>query len=158
MLFIMAMRDPRDVAASRLHHVARTHDRQALEIGSDIYRYTVTTSAFDWNNALQRSQHFTSAHPDRVLVVRYEDMVAEPGAQLRRMFGFLGVDATEAGLAEIVSRASFETLSGRSPGTEDRASFYRKGVVGDWPSLLDADAVTAIATFCAEGMQRMGYV
>ncbi len=36
------------------------------------------------------------AHPKRILHVRYEDLLADPEAELRRVFAFLGLDPNEA--------------------------------------------------------------
>ena len=69
--------------------------------------------------------------------VRYEDLLARPVEEVRRLLGFLGADASEEAARRCVSSASFEKLSkGRKRGEEDPTSFFRKGVAGDWRSVF----------------------
>ena len=75
---------------------------------------------------------------DRYTEVRYEDLLERPNEEVGRLLGFLGVDTDETLVEHCVSSASFEKLSkGRERGQEDPASFYRKGVAGDWKYLFD---------------------
>jgi len=46
---------------------------------------------------------------------------------------------------------------GRSAGEEDRASFFRKGVAGDWRNWLTLEQERAVRE-CADGLLgRLGY-
>ena len=52
-------------------------------------------------------------------------------------FEFLGVDADGPAVTARVAGASFQALSGgRTRGDEDRHSFFRKGVAGDWTATV----------------------
>ena len=87
--FVFVLRDPRDVAAS-MKEVARRHReggrpppaycRDALASAEEIARYWAEGRA-----ALD-------AAPERVTAVHYEDVVAEPEAQARRLCAALGLD------------------------------------------------------------------
>jgi hypothetical protein len=56
----------------------------------------------------------------------------EPERTLARLFRFLGVEDGAETVRRCVSGAAFEHLSGgRARGTENRASLFRKGVIGD---------------------------
>ena len=157
MLFIAVMRDPRDAAASRLHHAARTYDPQALDRETTLWTEVVQSSAKGWMNAYERSRNFSRDNPERILFVRYEDLVAEPVVHFERVFDFLKV-ATEPGEVEAIAwQSRFEAFSGRKPGVEDRSSFYRKGITGDWRNVLDDASEAAIRAVCADGMRAFGY-
>jgi Sulfotransferase domain len=67
--------------------------------------------------------------------VRYEDLLERPEAETRRLFVFLGADASEKVVSRCVESASFEKRSGRERGQENYALAYgkhRKGIAGDW--------------------------
>jgi len=73
---------------------------------------------------------------DDVLELQMEDVTADAQREVPRILSFLGL-GPEDGLdaeatAAIVERNRFEAKAGRSPGTEDPHSHYRKGVAGDW--------------------------
>ncbi len=64
---------------------------------------------------------------------------------------------------EIVERCcvdgSFERLSGgRSRGQEDRESFFRKGIVGDWRNYLSDEMNEMFQDKAGEWLARFGYV
>lgn len=64
--------------------------------------------------------------PTRTLILRYEDLHADPDRWRSRMYAHFDVDPAEAALLSRESKTAPEF------GREDRASFYRKGEVGDW--------------------------
>jgi hypothetical protein len=62
-------------------------------------------------------------------------MKERPEAELGRLLSFLGLPSDERVVRGCVERADFRTLAGREPGQE-AASYYRKGIVGDWRNHL----------------------
>lgn len=68
--------------------------------------------------------------------VKYEDLLERPEEEVKRLLEFLGADASEEVTKRCVSAASFEKLSeGRERGQE-AASFFRKGIAGDWKNVF----------------------
>jgi hypothetical protein len=68
--------------------------------------------------------------------VRYEDLLERPEEEVGRLLEFLGTDASEETVRQCVGAASFEKLAeGRSRGQE-AATFFRKGVAGDWKNVF----------------------
>ncbi len=68
--------------------------------------------------------------------VRYEDLLERPEEEVGLLLEFLGADANEQTVRRCVGAASFEKLAeGRKRGQE-AASFYRKGVAGDWKNVF----------------------
>ena len=68
--------------------------------------------------------------------VRYEDLLERPEEEVGRLLEFLGADANEQTVRRCLGAASFEKLAeGRKRGQE-AASFYRKGVAGDWKNVF----------------------
>jgi hypothetical protein len=60
----------------------------------------------------------------------------------------------------MLEASAFSSLAGREPGSEDRQSHYRKGLVGDWKAAMsDAQArrmVEALDPLTAQVEERFG--
>lgn len=69
---------------------------------------------------------------ENLLVVRYEDLVADEHRYFKTLFDYSGLPYRQNTLHSIVSQNSFQTRTGRAPGQEDIYSHLRKGIPGDW--------------------------
>jgi hypothetical protein len=96
-------------------------------------------------------------HRPDVLVVRYEMLHAHPLGELQRVRHHLGANVPDSVCRQIVERNSFAAKTGRVPGTEDRRSFMRKGIVGDWVTWFTHDAGTRFVEFAGETLIACGY-
>ncbi|MGH3086623.1 MAG: sulfotransferase domain-containing protein [Rubrobacteraceae bacterium] len=158
---IHIIRDGRDVVVSATHHVwNQAEDRggtSALNaqqrVKREAYRENVAellktddgmfvrkwlkSSAERWNERVGRAaEDGASLLGANYAEVRYEDLLTRPEQELGRLLRFLGADADERTVSRCVEAVSFEKLSkGRKPGQE-AASFYRKGVAGDWKNVF----------------------
>ncbi len=97
-----------------------------------------------------------------VLRVSYEELLAEPETQTLEILRHISADsgiAVTPGQAEVCARsASFSALSGgRTPGQEDRESFFRKGVAGDWENWFTIDQMHEFDERAGELLERLGY-
>ncbi len=102
---------------------------------------------------------FAQQRPGRCLFVRYEDLTAAPEANLVRILDFLGLDRNPATVAECCAKSSFAKLAaGRAPGHEDPASFFRKGVAGDWRNHFSAEADAAFIREAGPWLSHFGYL
>ena len=68
--------------------------------------------------------------------VRYEDLLESPEEEVGRLLELLGADASEETARRCVSAASFEKLAGGRSRGQEAASFFRKGVAGDWENVF----------------------
>jgi hypothetical protein len=155
--FLHMVRDPRDVTVSVLYHGVREGYRDVLVPGSRNHNTIVERAAAAWRRAQDNFHRFSRKHPEQFQEVRYEDLVETPGESVKRVFDFLGVSASTSLVKEIIAGASFETLAGRPRGEEDATSFFRKGVVGDWKTKLEAETVARIDAACGAWMKRKNY-
>src|SRR5690606_4697021 len=69
----------------------------------------------------------------------YEAMKSRPEEELGRLLSFIGLPADPETVRGCIARADFKSLTGREPGQE-AASYYRKGIVGDWRNHLSEPA------------------
>ena len=81
---------------------------------------------------------------DRFLVVRYEDLIANFESEIERIFNFLNLNYNQDLISFIKENTSFRALSNRERGKEDKRSFYRKGIVGDWANYFNISEVKYI--------------
>ena len=100
-----------------------------------------------------------------VLVVRYEDMLADAGRELTRVVGFArpAVPVDEGRVAMAVRHARFDRLQRAEDErpfreTPPRAKrFFRTGRAGDWRNHLSGSQVRRLLDHHARVMTRFGY-
>jgi hypothetical protein len=154
--FIHMLRDPRDAAVSGWYLGQRTDPAQMAE------RFGDKTSYFRqfidiWVGEAALGFEFGAKHPEQYIEVRYADLLERSEAALLPVLRFLGVDASLETAKACMAAAAFQRLSrGRTSGTEDRRSHFRKGVVGDWVNHLDAETNEYFLAKAGGFMKRLG--
>jgi hypothetical protein len=152
---VLLVRDGRDVAVSGVMHWLTK--RQAGDAFSDQQR---ARRAFFLEQAAEPPARFftdaeleawschwldvldaMAAHPAlKPLVIRYEDMSRDLGAELSRLCAFIGADASAPVIQRCVADSTFEVMSGgRRRGEDAPGQHVRKGVVGDWRTYFTAE-------------------
>jgi hypothetical protein len=152
--FINIVRDPRDVAVSRMGHSRRIGLTEVFTPASAQNKQAIEDAVTGWIEAVRLVDAFAQGHPGRVHELRYWELVERPAETAAELFAFLGVATPRPIIDEVVAATSFEALSGRRPGEEDAGSFLRKGVPGDWREHLDEDALAAIEEACGDLMRE----
>jgi Sulfotransferase family len=151
---IHIVRDPRDVAVSRMAHNYRAGRLEVFTPGAEQHRLAVESAMQLWIEAVRAVDDFARVHPNLVHELRYRDLHVDPVGETERLFSFLGASAERGLIEEVVAATSFEATSGRKAGEEDPSSFLRKGVVGDWMTRLDPGTAERISESCGELMRR----
>ncbi|MFL5298056.1 MAG: sulfotransferase domain-containing protein [Phenylobacterium sp.] len=150
---IHIVRDPRDVAVSRMAHSRRAGAGAATTPGSEEHRLTLEGAVRMWREAVSAVDAFAAAHPGQTHELRYRDLHTDPIGEIGRLFGFLGAPAPRVLVQRIAAQTSFKALSGRAPGEEDASSFLRKGLPDDWRSGLDEASARFVTDECGELMR-----
>lgn len=146
---IILVRDFRDMVASILAFnrqrgfAAFDRDRAA----SDVEFPAVLRAAV---NALLLAGR---RRPD-ALVVRYEDLVAEPQLTMTRVLGHLDLDASDAMVSDLLNRSSEQTPDMDAHRTSASAS----DSVGRWRETLDPHVAAACEDAFGEALAAFGYV
>jgi hypothetical protein len=97
-------------------------------------------------------------YPNNVMIVRYEDLLVDPMQYMAKVYGFLSVSAEQALVKACVDSCSFERLSGgRSRGSADSSSFFRKGISGDWKNYFTKKAVEEFKKVAGDFLIESGY-
>lgn len=102
--------------------------------------------------------------PYPVLVVRYEDMLADPSACLAQMIKVIGQKVCASAVDRAVAASQFDRLATleRDHGFRDRPAstdrFFRAGRAGEWRERLTPEQVSAVSLAHGEVMARLGYL
>jgi len=155
---IHVVRDGRDVAISAMHHWWRlakdrkggifeltpeelrlrdeyVEDRQGfLASGRSIFtEERLSQLARRWAHRTGKGHRDGAAlYGERYLEVRYEDLLLDGPTVFGRILEFLGANSEKRVIERCLRSSDFERASARPQGEEDSASFFRKGVAGDW--------------------------
>lgn len=143
---LILVRDPRDVIVSARAFDEKRGYRGFLEQAGDTDADLVRRYADQY----ARLHQILSATPDAV-VVRYEDMVADPAAVATRVFRWLGVAADEHTVAEAVRRGL-----AKKPGRHLTAASVPK-TVGRWRDGLEPATAALAASLMTAELAAFGY-
>jgi len=90
--------------------------------------------------------------------VRYEDLATDClGTMARLVLELTEQSVDMARLERIVNAYSFETQAKRQRGTENTASFLRKGQPGDWKNKFSRKAGLAFDRYAGDELITLGY-
>lgn len=146
--FLHIARDGRDVVHSMLHFSHAVSDpavgrylRQSVPWATDM-----RSACEAWRDYVATAMAFCDEHQDRALVVRYEDLAADPEAGFLDIHRFLGV-GDEDGPARFITERRINSSFG------DRARPTAEGVWEGW----DEERRRIFAEVAGPTMVRCGY-
>jgi hypothetical protein len=159
---IWLVRDIRDVAISEyyFHKWQDTyHDEFDVFLDQflrgEVNRYgSWQAHTKSWLDAQQRA-------PDKILLVRFEEMRADPVETLRAVTAFLNLETTLADIQQAVANNSIEAMREKERDElyrPDRpVTVVRKGEVGGWQGILTRQQVERIEASAGELMRQLAY-
>lgn len=170
----LVVRDGRDVMASWYHHCLFVNDRYNERL---VLRMRKALPFSDYDDVKSNMPAFLEYHfaQKKPLgfnwaefidswwgmvpsVIRYEslldDAVKELAASITAVLGE-AVDINRLG--EIVAANSFERQAGRRSGEEEKESFLRKGIAGDWRNCFDQEACQIFDHYAGDALICLGY-
>ncbi len=143
--WILIYRDPRAVVASMLKSKRHT--------------YAIHRACRRWNrdNRVIIDLLNDSEKRNNILIIKYEDLINNFDKLLREMFKFLSVAPISRD--EVVSQGTTPRLKGSKfeiITVRDGLAPQRK-IVDNWKKSLTQKQIQKIESFCAKGMERLGY-
>lgn len=155
--FIHIIRDGRDVAVSWWHHMIR-YDEERVKRNNRQFGQVAMNGAREWSKDVRKVREQQARTGVAFHELRYEALLEDPEKTLTAMFEFLDVPRTKEIVAKCLEETSFAKMSGgRTPGEEDKSSFYRKGVKGDWRNHMTEEQSQAFIQASSGVMQELGY-
>jgi len=169
---IYIMRDPRAVYVSYYHHYI--HDTNDVNRSLEDFVMEMLTHGCIRNLEphIQRWDKqimywLSRAKKQRVMFVKYEDMIQDRYKVLKKTVDFIGMNFSEKEIETAVQRGSFDGMRqeeltyGAEPYSGDKGEkgFYvRRGKINGWRDELSPDVAKSIKTQFAEAMKEGGYI
>ena len=173
---ILVVRDIRDVLTSAYFHFlmdSKEKDPFLLSKWKEIMRGSdisdvkktmpVFIKKFHENFEVSRNKTNWASHtksyldqPDKILVVKYEDMLVDTKSVLQHVLAWRDLDPKH-GIDQVVATYSFKNQTKREQGEEDRSAFLRKGIAGDWKNNFNQEAIDIVDSYYGAMMRKLGY-
>jgi hypothetical protein len=156
---IFLLRDGRDVVDSWLD--AYKDGSWATDEGAYPLDDTGRPALIRWQSSvwLHRTevvqQTYARTDPERRVLIRYEEMRADPVAALERICSMLGIEASREQLEEVAGTHSFSRVpkSDKGAGRE-----IRRADPGGWSSHMTREEITQMHEILGEKLDELGYL
>ena len=163
---IYVLRNPLDTVLSLAAQGAMTIDDAIAVMGrpGNVIRPSAEHVAVHFGSWSENVASWTAKREPRILVLRYEDLLAQPEKMFERVVGFLGFPCTPLEVERATRFSSFEELrrQEQAGGFEERSeladAFFREGRQGEWRERLTAEQVDLICRQHGPQMARFGYL
>lgn len=153
--YVCLFRHPLDVVCS-IKELCDKMEMIVDELHGYVRKYPSLYEAFAhaWVDVSQAMMRLAEQRPQSTHRLRYEDLVADPAAELARLFAFLGEPTDAQGLIERAMNRQ------DTPGLGDWKTYQKssigEGSVGRWKS-LSATTVSRLAKIVGPTMAALGY-
>lgn len=162
---VYIVRNPLDVAVSYARHFGYS-PAQAVEALANPANWIAPTQNTVAQFLGRWDQHVNSwtKAPHSVLVLRYEDMLADPETAFSKLIAHIGIPVDHARLKKAVKFSSFKELSGQEAlgGFEEKSqhtsAFFCKGEADQWKEDLSLELVAKVRADHKEVMEKLGYL
>lgn len=158
---VHTVRDLRAVIVSKERKLAKPDTRDGMDKRLGLPRSVVrpvalpselthTTKA--WLDAAHLDRRYRKAYPGRYLMVRFEDLVQDPGTEVERLCQFAGIQLEPAMLGEIHVAASGFQAGHRGPEGFDAEAVDR------WRESMNPMVERLLTWVGRRELQRLGYL
>ena len=115
-----------------------------------------------WKEHVASAHDFASKYPDRILILRYEEMLTGTLSALIRVPTFLGLGYDAQAIAEAVEKSSFKHLQKieKKSGGETLGkgfTFFRSGKSNQWQQHFNPELYLRFLRENGETLLRLGY-
>ncbi|KAJ1276174.1 hypothetical protein BS78_05G193900 [Paspalum vaginatum] len=166
-------RDPKDAFVSWWHFTSEFfREKIDIDVAFDMFYEGISNYGPFWDHCLEYWIE-SSTKTDRVLFLKYEEMVLEPVKYVRKLASFLGAPFTseeEDGKIpeEVVRLCSFNTLSTLNANEVEvvqrgnivvkKSAYFRRGKVGDWVNHISEEMGRKLDDIVEEKLRGSGLV
>jgi hypothetical protein len=159
---VYLVRDPRDVAVSLWHHTGRSLDF-AVSLLNQRNAFAFGTIEV-WGSWSQNVDSWTEGADDSLLVLRYEDMLADNIRAFSSVLKHVRQTASPQVLVEAIRCSSFDEMKDQEEahGFQEKhpasQRFFVEGRAGSWREILTTAHVDSIVEAHGATMKRFGYL
>jgi Sulfotransferase domain len=171
---VVVWRDGRDTMVSYYYHIMFDKPITSAKFGAKLKKKLEVTDPKNITEVMPRfiEWAFEGGYPgyswadfvnhwhghQGVAFTSYEAVTENPLRELRKVLDFFGRRTyTDDELKLIVDSFSFQKQTNRKPGEEDPYSFVRKGIVGDWKNVFDAECRQVFHHYAGRELVLLGY-
>ncbi|MEH6552245.1 MAG: sulfotransferase [Pseudomonadales bacterium] len=152
---IFIVRDPRAVCYSIWKHRLRTEPSFA-EANSPLEPMMELMAKVDWPRHCRRLQGLKEIAPEKVHIVRYEDLAGEHADEwLAEIFDFLKVPHSNAEIDEILIKNDFHTLQAQQ--AKSGGQYMHSGVKQLWRKAASEKILGFFEQHCRQELDAWGY-
>jgi hypothetical protein len=88
------------------------------------------------------------------LLIKYEDLRIEPLTELRKVYSFIGVEASDSTLQNIIDKYSFEKVPASEKG---EGKVIRKAKPGGWRDCFSEEEKDIMNSIMGDMLRALGY-
>ena len=153
-------RDGRDALVSYYHYAT---GKKVFEGSFADFIFSPFVEQFSsWKKHVSGALDFASEHPDRILMLQYEEMLRQPLACAVRVTAFLELGCDERTIAKAVEKSSFDQLKRveQTFGGENLIkplTFFRSGKSGQWQEYFSPEVYDRYVEENGATLLRLGY-
>lgn len=166
---IYVLRNPLDVAVSMTHHYGLTLDEAIDRLGDERVASVNDSVAVShligsWSTHVSSWRAMAERAPDKVIVLRYEDLLDKPVRHFAKAAKLIGLGQDKARIERAVKHTAFQTLSaleqkhGFVEAVDEKTRFFFKGRANQWRGTLSREQVRRIVDAHREQMARFKYL
>jgi hypothetical protein len=146
--FVICTRHVLDFLVSYRDHFQRDARRQAADNAERLRRlYHPITTSLLWRASMYAASRGRQRWPERVILNRYEDLVADPARQVARLCAFLG-EESDPGMLAVATNNSSRAVD--APGIFNSS-------VGQWRTRISEAEAWLALRLCAGALRALDY-
>lgn len=173
---VFIVRDGRDVVISYYFHILRepkimpeyyikakrdsivVNDKNIIENLPHFIEFINKYYPKKFNRFSWSSMNESYLNDSKKCLVKYEDMLLDTEKELSRVLNYLGVNEIDMKkLTYTVNKLSFKNQTNRNRGQEDKGSFLRKGISGDWKNYFTQESANIFNIYSGDMLIKLGY-
>ena len=176
---IYVIRDGRDVMTSLFYHIRRLlldgerrflpKDEHSIYLDAEdqetvrknfprFLESQIETTVGCKTSWSRHVESYLQCERSQVACLKYEELLTGDAEALSRELAKLdGKDPSTDRAKFILEDYSFANTSGRKPNTEDKSSFMRKGIAGDWRNHFNRESAQIFDHHCGKALLEVGY-
>lgn len=159
---IYLVRDVRDVVISEYHFqlLWKLYDGAFQDFLGDFLAGQVNRYG-SWENHTNSWLDAKDSTPDRILMIRFDDLRYETQATLSGIMAFLGASVSTTQIENAIANNTTNKMRKKESVIKFAATdknFVRSGKVGVWQQTLSDDQVRLLEQFIGPTLSRLGYL